>query len=95
MIRKLQATINQDFYFSNTEVTDILKETKALSNKKNTTFLNIPTKLLKELSDICAPALNDIWNNEIITHKIVPNNIKLEDVTHVFKKRECFIVKEL
>ena len=58
-------------------------------------FGNIPTKLLKEVSDICAPALNDIWNNEIITQKCFPNNLKLADVTHVFKKRGYFIAKEL
>ena len=52
-------SVNQDFYFSNTEVRDILKETTALNNKKNGTFGNIPTKLLKEVSDICAPPLND------------------------------------
>ena len=74
-------TVNKDFYFSNTEVSDILKETTALNNKKNGTFGNIPTKLLKEVSDICAPALNDIWNNEIITQKYFPNNLKLADVT--------------
>ena len=34
---------NQEFYFSNTEVMDILKETTALNNKKNGTFDNTPT----------------------------------------------------
>ena len=60
-------SVNKNFHFSKTEVCDILKETTALNNKKNGTFGNIPTKLLKEVSDICAPALNNIWNNEIIT----------------------------
>ena len=80
-------SVNKDFHFSNTEVSDIIRETTALNNKKNGTFGNIPTKLLKEVSDICAPALNDIWNNEIITQKCFPNNLKLADVTPVFKKR--------
>ena len=57
---KRNISVNKDFYFSNTEVSDILKETTALNNKKNGTFGNIPTKLLNEVSDICAPALNDI-----------------------------------
>ena len=30
---------------------------------------------------IIAPALNDIWNNEIITQKSFRNNLKLADVT--------------
>ena len=32
-------SVNKDFYFSNTEVSDILKETTALNNKKNGTFV--------------------------------------------------------
>ena len=43
---KQNISVNKDFHFSNTEVSDILKETTALNNKKNGTFGNIPTKLL-------------------------------------------------
>ena len=50
-------------------------------------------KLLKEVSDICAPALNDIWNNEIITQKCFPNNRKLEYVTSVLKKENASLLK--
>ena len=66
---KYNISVNQDFYLSKTEISDILKETTALNNKKKDTFGNIPTKLLKDVSDICAPALNDIWINEIIIQK--------------------------
>ena len=54
---KQNILVNQDFYFCITEVSDILKETTAINNKRNGTFGNIPTKILKEVSDICAPAL--------------------------------------
>ena len=64
---KQNISVKQDFYFSCTEVRDILKKTCALNNKKNGTFGNIPTKLINEVPDICAPPLNDIWNKEIIT----------------------------
>ena len=90
---KQNISVNQDFYFSNTEVSDILKETTALNNKENGTFGNIPTKLLKEVSDICLPALNDIWNKEIITQESFPNNLKLADVTPVFKKEDSSLLK--
>ena len=90
---KQNNSVNKDFYFSNTEVRDILKKTTALNNKENGTFGNIPTKLLKEVSDIYAPALNDIWNNEIITQKCFPNNLKLADVTTVFKKEDASLLK--
>ena len=67
---KQNISVNKYFHFSNTEGSDILKETTALNNKKNGNFGNIPTKLLKEVSDICATALNDIWNNEILTQNV-------------------------
>ena len=57
------------------------------------TFGNIPTKLLKEVSSICAPALNDIWNNEIVRQRCFPNNLKLADVTTVFKKGHASLLK--
>ena len=90
---KQNISVNKDFYFSITDVSDIRKETTALNNKKNGTFGNIPTKLLKEVSDICSSALNDIWNNEIITQKCFPNNLKLADVTPVFKKEDASSLK--
>ena len=77
-------SVNQKLYFFNTEVRDMLKKTTTLSKKKNGTFDNIPTKCLQELSDICAPLLNDICDKEIITQKSFPNNLKLVDVTPVF-----------
>ena len=48
---KRNISVNKDFYFSNTEVSDKLMETTALDNKDNGNFGNIPTKLLKEVSD--------------------------------------------
>ena len=45
------------------------------------------------MSDICAPALNEIWNNEITTQKCLPNNLKLVDVTPVFKKDDASLLK--
>ena len=57
---KQNISVNQDFYFSNTA---------ALNNKKNGTFGNTPAKRLKEVSDICAPSLNDIWNKEKILNQ--------------------------
>ena len=81
--------VNQGFYISNTEVGDIFKYTAVLNNKNN----GISTKLSKDVSDICGPALNDIWNNEIITQKSFHNNLKLADVTPVFKKDDASLLK--
>ena len=43
---EFSTSVNKDFYFCNTDVSDILKETTALNNKMNGTFGNTPTKLL-------------------------------------------------
>ena len=48
---------------------------------------------LKEVPDICAPALNDIWNKEITTQKSFSNNLKLVDVTPMFKKGDASRLK--
>ena len=90
---KQNISLNKDFDFANTEASDIFMETTALNNENNVTFGNIPTRLLKEVSNICAPALNDIWNNEIITHECFPNNVKLADVIPVFKKEDASLLK--
>ena len=74
-------------------MSDIVKETAALNNNKNGTFGNIPTKLLKQVSDICAPTSNDICNNEIIPQNCFPNNLELADVTLVFKKEDASLLK--
>ena len=45
------------------------------------------------MSDTCAPTLKDIWNNETITQKSSPNDLKLADVTPVFKKDDALLLK--
>ena len=44
------------------------------------------------MSDICALALNIIWNKEIITQKSFPNNLRLADETPVFKKEDASLL---
>ena len=83
---KKNITVNQDFFFSSTKVGNVLKETTA---KKN----GIPVKCLNEISDFCAPPLNDICNKEIFTQKCFPNNLKLANVTTVFKNKDASMLK--
>ena len=52
---KQNFSVNKDFYFSNTEVSDILKETTALNKKRM-----VPLIISQQVSDICARALNYI-----------------------------------
>ena len=55
---------------------------------KNGTFKNIPTRRLKDVSDIFSPILANIWNEEILLYKIFPENLKLADVSPIFKKKD-------
>ena len=45
------------------------------------------------MSNICAPALYDIWKKEIITQKSFTNNLTLMDVTPVIKKEDALLLK--
>ena len=73
---KENVSVNQKFYFSNTDVGDVLKEITALKNIKNGSFVNVSTKSLKGVSDDCSPPLYDVWYKEIIMQKSFPNKLK-------------------
>ena len=74
------------FTFSKITLSDLECEINSLNSNKTGTSKNIPTKLLKETSDICSKTLLQIWNEEIVTGQKFPGNLKLADVTPIFKK---------
>ena len=76
-----------------TEQESILKEIINLDNQKNETFKNIPTRCLKNVSDICSPILANIWNEEILLNKYFPKNLKLADVSPIFKQKDKTFVE--
>ena len=43
---------------------------------------------------LCAPHLKNIWNNETASQQQFADDLKLADVTPVFKKEE-YAIKEL
>ena len=61
--------------------------------KKNGTFKNIPTRRIKDVLDVCSPVLANIWNEEILLNKNFPENLKLADVTPIFKKKDKTFVE--
>ena len=63
------------------------KELSSLNSKKAGTFGNIPTKVLKISSDICNKVLQKIWNSEILGKQYLLQNLKLADISPVFKKK--------
>ena len=44
----------------------MIAEINKLNVKKSGTFMNIPVKRLKEVVDIVAQPLTDIWKNEVV-----------------------------
>ena len=53
----------------------------------------IPSKILRESSDICAQNLLNIWNNEILGNKVFIQEIKHTNVTPIFKKDDATLCK--
>ena len=86
-------TVNESFHFSPADHENILKEIINLDNKKNGTFKNVPTRLLKDISDVCSPILANVWNEEIQLNKSFLENLKLADVTPIFKKKDKTFVE--
>ena len=92
-IIKERICTDQEFDFEQLSIDEILKEMKNLDNKKNGTFNNKPSNHLKEVSEVTSPYLKNIWNTQIITGQTFPHNLKLADITHVFKKRDSNLTK--
>ena len=51
------------------------------------TFGNIPTRVLKDSSNVCNSVLQDMWNYETLGKHYFPKNLKLADITTVYKKK--------
>ena len=49
---------------------------------------SIPAKVLNETSDICSLVIQQRWNDEILKNCQFPENLKLADITLVFKIKD-------
>ena len=65
-----------------------LREVTILDSANNITFKNIPVLHLKVVEHIRSPTLAHVWKNEIINTKNFPVNLKLAEVTPIFKKND-------
>ena len=81
------------FHFKEISVSDMTKELSSLNLKKAGTFRNIPTKMLRISSDIYNKVLQKIWNSEILREKCFLQNLKLADITPIFKKKDPTLAK--
>ena len=68
-------------------------EITKLKTKKSGTFMNIPTKILKDVKDDVARTLADIWNTEVIDCRKFPSKLKLADITPLHKKLESVFIE--
>ena len=64
----------------------MIAEINKLNVKKSGTFMNIPVKRLKEVVDIVAQPLTDIWNIEVVQGMKFASHLKLADITPLHKK---------
>ena len=88
---KETSNINELFQFSEVTSEEILSEISNFGNKKVGSYKNIPTKILKEPSELSYEYLMKIWNKQVIMQTIesqhrIPNELKPADITLIFKE---------
>ena len=91
LLKKFDFTVR--FKFEEVNLKDIEKEILTLNTKKAVASNSIPAKVLKEMSDIYSPMLQQIWNDEIFKKCQFPENLKLAVITPVFKKEDKNLAK--
>ena len=77
----------EKLFFSIPTVPDMEKDIWKLNKNKPTTDNNIPAKVLKEHSILCAPHLTEI-NGDMVNAGNFPSVLKKADITPVHKKNE-------
>ena len=90
---KKHVQVVEKFSFWGVDVTEMTSEINNLNEKKSGTFMNIPVKRLKEVVDIVAEPLSQIWKVEIVQGRKFAGQLKLGDITPLHKKLEN-ILKE-
>ena len=83
-IRSLDVN-NGSFSFEKVSIENIKNGISELNPSKATTFKSIPPKLLKSESEIVSEPLQIIFNNSV-EHSSFPDELKLADVSSLFKK---------
>ena len=85
-IKKIRSLVQSDslFHFNNVSVEGMKTETGRLNPSKATTFKNIPLKILKDSSDICAESLQ-ITFNDGIENCSFSGKLKSPDVSSLHK----------
>ena len=88
---KENVCVKSKFTFSKVGISNIELEISNLNTKKVGTYLNIPTKIMKQVQQVISEPLMHIWNKEIIENKKFPAQLKYADITPIFKKLESIL----
>ena len=75
------------FSFKTVEIGDIEKEINNINPKKATTSNSIPPKIFKKSSKVSVSVLHKLFNDSIEKSDF-PQNLKLADITPVYKKND-------
>ena len=90
---KKHAKVMEKFSFWDVDTEEMISEIINLDAKKAGTFNDIPVKRLKEVVDIVAEPLSQIWKIEIVQGRKFASQLKRGDITPLHKKLEN-ILKE-
>ena len=94
LIIKSKIKNTNTFRFKHVMLSDIKNEIKGLTPNKAATHNNIPRKILRQSAEVTANTLQLLFNKAISNIEF-PENLKLADVTPVFKKKRPFRQNEL
>ena len=73
--------------------TYIIREISLLDPNKSVNLDTIPSQTLRDSSDISARNLLNIWNNKILGNKVFTQELKLANVTPIFKIDDATLCK--
>ena len=82
-----------NFEFAQITTEQMLSEINNINSKKIGTFLDIPSKILKKSADIVVNFLTDVWNEQIVRKNVFPDELKLAELTPIFKKGDSTLAK--
>ena len=90
---KQNICLRNNFFFKTVNNYEVSEEIANLNNSKQGTFGNIPTKIIKDTTEICTPILVNIWNKTMLKNYVFETNLKTADITPVFKKKDRTLVE--
>ena len=90
LLIKSKINTSNSFSFTEIETDGVDKEIRTLSSRKSDTQNDIPAKVLKKCASSTEPVLKKLFN-EILRTGNFPDELKLADITPVFKKNNLLL----